>query len=663
MAFVPTYCPILPEPTMEMAEGLAHERGMSVGDALAHLHGEREKAIERMEQDPLRYGYEPPVWGLCDALLGLPWVDRERAEAVRAALGFARPVRTLLILGGNRASKTEYLCSRAVRVMFRKIGSKSMLFHTTHDQSVTYHHSVVWKYLPPELRRRVKTPDTDISWTQKNGFSLSKLVVATSETSFKNYSQDVVNAVEGAEQDYVGADETVPADWVETLELRMATRDGVLAVGFTPVEGYSATCGMFLDGATPVLEQDALLLPTDGGPQLEAIECGLEEWEWQELEKARIEKRAPLCIMGRPRDPAGWVLGGQGSHIRTAPPGRTFEVVPRVLRCSRPERAVVFFHSSDMPFGNPAVVAEKIRGATRGFRKERFYGVPEKAMAAKLVNFRAKPYPDGHIVAAAAIPREGSNYMFIDPCGNRRFFMLWGRRQGKRWYIYREWPGRYVIPGEGVPGPWAEPATDGKHMDGRRGIGQRNLGWGAAQYKQEIARLEGWRDYEEWSAGRIKAEWQSMGQWDMVRQWDQYGPAQEKVRRRFIDIRFAHVPGTVGDRQMTLIDTFDEVGLTLEASESGDGQWKVDQGVQLIVNALAYDATKPMEPLGNMPDLFISEECENLIFAAKTWTFGDGTDGATKDPIDCLRGLLLNDCPHVDDAGGKPWVTAGEGMY
>jgi hypothetical protein len=43
----------------------------------------------------------------------------------------------------------------------------------------------------------------------------------------------------------------------------------------------------------------------------------------------------------------------------------------------------------------------------------------------------------------------------------------------------------------------------------------------------------------------------------------------------------------------------------------------------------------------NQPKLYISENCQNLIFCLKEWTGQDGQKGASKDPIDCLRYLAV----------------------
>jgi hypothetical protein len=77
--------------------------------------------------------------------------------------------------------------------------------------------------------------------------------------------------------------------------------------------------------------------------------------------------------------------------------------------------------------------------------------------------------------------------------------------------------------------------------------------------------------------------------------------------------------------------------------KSADGR-SIDEGVDLINNALAYDPDRPVGT-GNEPRLFISNACSNLIYSLKEWTGADGNKGACKDPLDCLRYALTASPP------------------
>ncbi len=55
----------------------------------------------------------------------------------------------------------------------------------------------------------------------------------------------------------------------------------------------------------------------------------------------------------------------------------------------------------------------------------------------------------------------------------------------------------------------------------------------------------------------------------------------------------------------------------------------------------------------NGPKLYISDRCQNLVYSMQEYTARGGKDEATKDPIDCLRYLLVSNCEFVDPQAAK----------
>ena len=72
----------------------------------------------------------------------------------------------------------------------------------------------------------------------------------------------------------------------------------------------------------------------------------------------------------------------------------------------------------------------------------------------------------------------------------------------------------------------------------------------------------------------------------------------------------------------------------------------IDESVALVNNLFAYNLSEEVTVL-NEPKLYISEDCGNLIYSLKTWTNADGDKGASKDPCDALRYLILMDPMYV----------------
>ena len=52
---------------------------------------------------------------------------------------------------------------------------------------------------------------------------------------------------------------------MRALIFRLVTRDGLLGITFTPIEGYSSTVKVHLHGAKTIEEVEAELLPDLGG--------------------------------------------------------------------------------------------------------------------------------------------------------------------------------------------------------------------------------------------------------------------------------------------------------------------------------------------------------------------------------------------------------------
>ena len=72
-----------------------------------------------------------------------------------------------------------------------------------------------------------------------------------------------------------------------------------------------------------------------------------------------------------------------------------------------------------------------------------------------------------------------------------------------------------------------------------------------------------------------------------------------------------------------------------------------ENGLQLINGLLSYDEKRPISAM-NGPKLYISDRCQNLVYSMQEYTARGGKDEATKDPVDCLRYLLVSNCEFVD---------------
>jgi hypothetical protein len=109
-------------------------------EQFTEFHRRFEERIRLEQEDPYRYGYVIPIWETA---------DRQFAELREQ---FPKGVTELLILGGNRASKSRYLARRAVQVMVENPGAKVWCLQSTESSSIQNQQPYIWEYLPAEWK-------------------------------------------------------------------------------------------------------------------------------------------------------------------------------------------------------------------------------------------------------------------------------------------------------------------------------------------------------------------------------------------------------------------------------------------------------------------------------------------------------------------------------
>lgn len=517
--------PVLVMPTAEEIRILADKHGP---EKVAEILSLREDKILAEKLDPYRHGFDLPHWKEADQLL------KENNE--------------VLILGGNRASKTEWAAKRVVQTLVNIKDARVWCLHTTNQSSIQMQQNVIYKYLPSEYKELKKNKVQNVQYTQKNGFSDNTFILPNrSQCFFMNYAQKR-DVIEGGEVDLIWCDELVPLDWIETLRYRIVTRSGKLIVTFTPITGYSPVVKEYVSGAKIVETKPAPLLP----------------------ETINVNGCAKGTMPYKAR-----------SYVRPA--------------------AVMWFHSELNPY-NPFEQLKKTLAGKKSYEvKIRAYGWADNIAGNQFPRFN----PEVNIVKETAIPEQGTNYMVCDPAGARNWFMIWAKvTQDGDIFVYREFP-------DESEGEWALPAAE---PDGKAGTAQRNgAGRSLADYKQLILDLEN----------------------------------GEEIFERYIDPRAGGTKAVTDDGGVTLIDMLDDGEQPMHFTPSAGV--KIEQGVAMINDGFSYDMSQELTPL-NKPKLYISEKCQNLIYCVKEWTGQDGDKGATKDPIDCLRYLMvMNPCYISDD--------------
>jgi len=352
-------------------------------DAVIDILQKREDKIKAEEQDPYRHGFEPESWVDADKLL--------------------MSGNELLIMGGNRAGKTEYAAKRVMQVLSTRPNCRVWCLHTTSQTSIQMQQAAIWKYMPPEFKNARKTKVTNIQYSQKNGFTDATFVLPNrSQCFFMNYGQEK-KVIEGGEPDIIWCDELVPQDWIETLRYRLVTRSGKMILTFTPITGFTPVVKDYVSGCRIKKTLFADLLPDT-------------------------------------------------QNVPSIPKGH----MPYIAECSKGAANVIWFHSILNKYSPFEQIKLALRGRGPYEVKIRAYGWAESLSGSQFSRFG-----ETHIIPASQVPEEGTNYMATDPAGARNWFMLWMRvdKDGNK-FVYREWPdismGEWAMAGEksdGKAGP------------------------------------------------------------------------------------------------------------------------------------------------------------------------------------------------------------------
>lgn len=363
--------PIIHLPTEEEVIDMVNSMG---AENAAIVLERREEKIQAEVQDPYRHGFEPDSWADADSLL--------------------MKGNELLIMGGNRAGKTEYAAKRVMQLLCSRPNSRVWCLHTTSQTSIQMQQAVIWKYMPPEFKNARKTKVTNIQYSQKNGFSDATFVLPNrSQIFFMNYGQEK-KVIEGGEPDLIWCDELVPQDWIETLRYRLVTRSGKIILTFTPITGFTPVVKDYIAGCRIKKTLFADLLPDT-------------------------------------------------QNVPSIPRGH----MPYIADCSRGAASVIWFHSVLNKYSPFDQIKLALRGRGPYEIKIRAYGWAES-----LAGSQFPRYGEVNNIAPSKIP-EGTNFMAVDPAGARNWFMLWMRidKDGNR-YIYREFPdismGEWALPSE-----------------------------------------------------------------------------------------------------------------------------------------------------------------------------------------------------------------------
>lgn len=566
-----------------------HRKGPDGLNPLVKIWEARESRVRQAIKDPFQFGLELDCWKRADRFL----YPKDGDE-------WAQKIRLLLVLGGNRSGKSRWAADRVVKTLVRNPGTRIVCVCQKMETSRQVMQEYIWAELPRELRALNKKKDPanifHVQYSKATGFGDPPRIVfpakdgRASEIIFLTYTQDPAD-YEGIQlgnpwvPGLVGywADESLPLPWLTLLRYRSVTCDAKGIWTFTVLRGMTQT----LDDA---------------------------------LGAGTVEESRPAELLAGRQNLPGIPVG----HM------------PTVQHGAAPETAVVYFHTDENPFAGYKRLKVELQGRSVETIERRAYGFPRAIRGKRFRNFGS-----WNIVKPNEVPLEGTNYMHVDPADARNWFCMWMRvLPGGHVYVWAEWPTVEEF-GEWAVSTERNPDEGGSGWDGDKGPAQETLGYGIARYKRLFLQIE-------------EGEWKRMGSAGTVASAGT-GKVQPYVFRRTVDRRFGPSPITLPGGLVTLAEVTslwqqlneEQPGAPAMAFDLASGAGLEEDGSEMIQAALDFDREQRLDPARNCPRLFVSERCQNTIWALSNYTGRDGQRGACKDPIDCLRDSFTSGLEYI----------------
>ena len=371
--------PIVERPTDEEILLLANG-SQADKELLKQWHKQYHKRIEASEEDPLNSGFTLEPWEHAEHSLG--------------------NYSTTMIYGGNRSSKTEFSSRAVVKAALSNPNSEIVCFAQDADASVRIQQRAVFRYLPPEFKKKSKSEMEYLNFTHKNGFTGASFILPNGSTVyFHTYSQFIANRgkFEGLELGSktpkwhnlgLWLDEYLEdGDLVETMRFRLATRNSKLLISFTPIDGHTPFVASYLKDAETLQTRKAELLNNEDVPFV------------------------------------------QVNHKKDA--------------------GIVYFHSALNPFGGYERIRKELQHSPREQILTRAYGIPVKSMTTLFPLFSTNVHVCSELPDLS--PETHTIYQVVDPAGARNYVSIWAAVDQHGYVtVLREWPD------EQTHGRWAE---------------------------------------------------------------------------------------------------------------------------------------------------------------------------------------------------------------
>lgn len=466
----------------------------------------------------------------------------------------------------HNSSKTHYASALTMDIMEKIPEAMTYSLQTNEERSIQINQSYLYNRLAGKYRRMAKKKGElfSLNWTQKNGFAGDVCILPPvhedaekgSACYFKNYSQYHNDA-----QAFEGLKgHLIHAD--EEIPFKLfETLFGRLG----DFHGRLLLTVTTLQGYTPLVN-DLL----KGAETLETRFADLVGKDLPILQKA-----------------ASW-----------------------------PDTYIHYWWTQDNPFIDSQEIVRSYANRPMGDKLSRLYGIPSKDFSNQFPKFGR----EANVIEHEKIPfiknpaTPASFYLGVDPGDGKPWVMVWvGFTKDGNVYVYRESP-------DIRRGEWAFPHKTPQGLPvGKKGPGQRPMGYGFQQWKNLIEEMEG----------------------------------DERILMRWMDPNYCKQPISKKEGQSNLLQEMAAEGMHFTPAVYDP----VGTGVARINELLDWDDTEPLSPT-NRPKLYISDRCENLLQSMTEYT-GVSKAEQWKDFVDALRYVVVSSPGFVDDGGVE--VVGGGG--
>ena len=610
---------------------------------IAKEHQLRERLIANSMLDPYNWGFFFRSW---DDIL---W------EIARLRVANPGVAITQLIAGANGAAKTHFvarlftLAMEQVKAEWAEHQRLFFSFSVDDTQSATIIESAIHYWQPqdykPDSGRLQTRGNQKLGYNPASGYTDEQFALRNgAKYQARTWAQDI-SKLEGTRPVTCWSDEAVPPAFLEAISSRL----------LTAAEETVGWCPRWERLLREKEKNPLMWFPRDDIGRL-LVGVHLITYTFKDgytdtvrwfMEKAKVVKQieADKELLPR-RDGEGNIIGG--------------ELLPCLVHCKDPTRRVIWIYAWQNPMGgNWTGMRREMIGKPRPHVLWRCYGVAEGNADTPFPNFNVqihlRPCP-------LWLPRHGTWYNIFDPVasGGRCWFGIWAIVLDDQWrgmapgdiFVAHEYPQTNdMVPGVGTGDKcvWALPG--GENGKGIYGEAQKEWPVGYEFRANEIRRIEA-----------KLAMWQGITK---PRPNAENSALFIPPGNRLMDSRAGNTETENETAAETIIGYMEQQGLYFVpvGRDSGvaQGQTNVHPGEQTLNHYLFYD--KSLAELdektgwldihpskGRGPKLRIAEHCTNIVDALTNYK-GIANGGAAsrfKDPIDCLRYLVISNPIHID---------------